>query len=48
MLIAAGSHLPALAPDGREVPVTQVNSVHVFPAVGLAVAGCRAIRVTGP
>lgn len=45
-LIAAGSPFPPLKVDGREVPVAQANNVYVFPAVGLAVAACRATRVT--
>ncbi|WP_327719795.1 NAD-dependent malic enzyme [Streptomyces sp. NBC_00490] len=45
-LIAAGSPFPPLKVDGREVPVAQANNVYVFPAVGLAVAACRASRVT--
>ncbi|MFE9445324.1 malic enzyme-like NAD(P)-binding protein [Streptomyces sp. NPDC006602] len=30
----------------KQVPVAQANNVYVFPAVGLAVAACRASRVT--
>jgi malate dehydrogenase (oxaloacetate-decarboxylating) len=45
-LIAAGSPFPPLKLDRREVPVAQANNVHLFPAVGLAVAACRATRVT--
>ncbi|MET9505813.1 NAD-dependent malic enzyme [Streptomyces sp. NPDC006622] len=45
-LIATGSPFPPLKVDGREVPVAQANNVYVFPAVGLAVAACRASRVT--
>jgi malate dehydrogenase (oxaloacetate-decarboxylating) len=45
-LIAAGSPFPPLNLDGREVPVAQANNVYVFPAIGLAVAACRASRVT--
>ncbi|MGW0336117.1 NAD-dependent malic enzyme [Streptomyces sp. NPDC003011] len=45
-LIATGSPFPPLRLDGHEVPVAQANNVYVFPAVGLAVAACRASRVT--
>ncbi len=45
-LVAAGSPFPPLNLDGREVPVAQANNVYVFPAIGLAVAACRASRVT--
>ncbi|MFC8429588.1 NAD-dependent malic enzyme [Streptomyces sp. NPDC057253] len=45
-LIAAGSPFPPLKVGDREVPVAQANNVYVFPAVGLAVAACRATRVT--
>lgn len=46
VLVAAGSPFPPVTVDGREVPVAQANNVYVFPAIGLAVTGSRATRVT--
>ena len=45
-LIASGSPYPPLTADGREVPVAQSNNVYIFPAMGLAVTGAKARRVT--
>ncbi|HEX4220873.1 MAG TPA: NAD-dependent malic enzyme [Pseudonocardiaceae bacterium] len=45
-LIATGSPYPPLNIDGREVPVAQSNNVYIFPAMGLAVTGAKARRVT--
>ena len=45
-LIATGSPYPPLTVDGREVPVAQSNNVYIFPAMGLAVTGAKARRVT--
>jgi malate dehydrogenase (oxaloacetate-decarboxylating) len=45
-LIATGSPYPPLNVAGREVPVAQSNNVYIFPAMGLAVTGAKARRVT--
>jgi malate dehydrogenase (oxaloacetate-decarboxylating) len=45
-LVAAGSPFSPVKYGGRMIPIAQCNNVYIFPAIGLAVAACRAKRVT--
>jgi malate dehydrogenase (oxaloacetate-decarboxylating) len=45
-LVATGSPFPPVDFAGRTIPVAQCNNVFIFPAVGLALAACKATRVT--
>ncbi len=45
-IVATGSPFAPVVYDGREIPVSQCNNMYVFPAIGLAVIGSKARRVT--
>jgi malate dehydrogenase (oxaloacetate-decarboxylating) len=45
-LLATGSPFAPLLRNGVEHPVAQCNNVYIFPAMGLAVTGAEATRVT--
>jgi malate dehydrogenase (oxaloacetate-decarboxylating) len=45
-LIATGSPFAPVNDGSRSIPIAQCNNVYIFPAVGLALAACRARRVS--
>lgn len=45
-LIATGSPFAPVADGSRSVTIAQCNNVYIFPAVGLALAACKARRVS--
>jgi len=45
-LIATGSPFAPVNDGARLVPIAQCNNVYIFPAIGLALAACRARRVS--
>ncbi len=45
-LVGTGSPFDPVTVGGRSVPIAQVNNVHVFPGVGLAVVAVRARAVS--
>ncbi|MBS0196195.1 MAG: NAD-dependent malic enzyme [Planctomycetes bacterium] len=45
-LIATGSPFAPVSDGARTVPIAQCNNVYIFPAVGLALAACKAKRVS--
>lgn len=45
-LIATGSPFAPINDGGRTISFAQCNNVYIFPAVGLAIAACRARRVS--
>lgn len=45
-LVGTGSPFPPVSVAGREVPISQVNNISIFPGVGLGVLAVRARQVT--
>ncbi len=45
-LIATGSPFPPVSDGARTIAIAQCNNVYIFPAIGLALAACRARRVS--
>ena len=45
-LVATGSPFEPVNFAGRSIPIAQCNNVFIFPAVGLALAACKATRVS--
>jgi malate dehydrogenase (oxaloacetate-decarboxylating) len=45
-LIATGSPFAPVRDGSRTVPIAQCNNVYIFPSVGLALAACKATRVS--
>jgi malate dehydrogenase (oxaloacetate-decarboxylating) len=45
-LVASGSPFAPVECNGRKIPIAQCNNVYIFPAIGLALSACKAIRVT--
>ncbi len=45
-LIATGSPFAPVNDGTRTIPIAQCNNVYIFPAIGLALAACRASKVS--
>jgi malate dehydrogenase (oxaloacetate-decarboxylating) len=45
-LVATGSPFAPVTDGGRTVPIAQCNNVYIFPSIGLALAACKARRVS--